>query len=186
MRWNLKLLLPLVLLVAVLLALLLATPLYAIHGIRTALRDNDDVALARHIDFPALRGNLRAQSEDYLARQVGPSVRDNLLGSIALDVAGRLTGGLVESAATPEDVRMLMAGRAIWRQGTASGLDAKRPLSTEPPEDPFEHAHYRFESLDRFSASIDNEGRLPVEVVLRRQGLRWKIAEINLGTQEAR
>ncbi|MCF7220263.1 DUF2939 domain-containing protein [Marilutibacter chinensis] len=180
-----KLLLSLALLATLLLALFMVSPLYAVHGIRSALRENDAAALARHIDFPALQRNLRAQSEDYLARQAGPMVRDTLLGSIALEVAGRLTGSLVEAVATPQGVAMLITGRVAWRQGTASGLTLDEPLGTRPPEDPFEHARYRLQSHDRFSVSLDNDTgsqrQLPVEVVLRRQGLSWKVTEINLG-----
>lgn len=180
-----KLLLSLALLAALLLALFMVSPLYAVHGIRTALRENDDAALARHVDFPALQRNLRAQSDDYLARQAGPLVGDSLLGNLALEVAGRLTGTLVEAVATPDGVRMLMTGRVAWRQGTASGIEPDQPLSTTPADDPFEHARYRLESHDRFSAGLGNGGRLPVEVVLRRQGLTWKVTEINLGEQDA-
>ena len=44
-----------------------AGPYLAIHGIRTALAEQDSGRLQKHVDFPALRVNLRAQVEDALA-----------------------------------------------------------------------------------------------------------------------
>lgn len=179
-----KFLLSLILLAAVLAGLYLASPLYAVNGIRAALREDDAAALARHVDFPALQDNLRAQSEDFIARQAGPVIGDSLLGSVAMAVAGHLSGSLIDYVATPDGVGVLMRGRVAWRQGTASGLELDKPVSTEPAPDPFEHAHYRLQSHDRFSVGLDNPGQMPVEVVLRRQGLSWKVAEINLGEQD--
>ncbi|QDH69955.1 DUF2939 domain-containing protein [Marilutibacter alkalisoli] len=178
-----KRLLPLLIPLFVLLLVYLVSPLPAVQGIRKALRAEDGAALARHVDFPALQANLRAQTEDYIARQAAPGMRDNPFGAFALAVAGRMAGGLAETAATPEGVRMLMAGRVMWRKGTASGLELDKPLTTRPPEDPFRDARYRLESHDRFSAQLPNDGGMPVEVVLYRQGLKWKVGEINLGTQ---
>ena len=41
-----------------------AGPYLAIHGIRAALAEQDTAKLQRHVDFPSLRVNLRAQVED--------------------------------------------------------------------------------------------------------------------------
>src|SRR5690606_41472904 len=49
-----------------------AGPWLAIDGIRRAVADNNAAALERHVDFPALRANLKARADDALARRAGP------------------------------------------------------------------------------------------------------------------
>lgn len=166
------------------------SPLPAVRGIRDALREDDDVALSRHVDYDALGRNLRAHAEDYVARRAGASVRGNVFGAFAVDVAGRVAGGFVESLATPTGVKTLMAGRVAWRQGTASGLSLDAPFSGEPVADPFVNARYRLESLSRFRVTLAGDpeadsGTLAVNVILERQGLRWKLTDIDLDETDA-
>ena len=50
------------------LAWLAAGPWLAVRGISQALEARDTAALARHVDFPRLQANLRAQAQDRLVR----------------------------------------------------------------------------------------------------------------------
>src|SRR5690242_12636691 len=65
-----------------------AGPWLAIRGIEQAIAQRDTAALERHVDFPRLRVNLKAQLDDRMVRAAGQDVASNPLGAIALAMAG--------------------------------------------------------------------------------------------------
>ncbi|WAC64169.1 DUF2939 domain-containing protein [Pseudoxanthomonas sp. SL93] len=170
--------LALVLLLA-LLGYVAAGPYLAIHGIRTALAEQDTGRLEKHVDFPALRVNLRAQVEDYLARQAGPEIASNLFGAAALSVANQVLGRGVDTLVTPMGIAAILQGRSTWKRaiGETVGGDTYAP---PVPADPLKEASHRYESPSRFTATIPDADGNPVVFVFTRQGLRWRLTDIRL------
>ena len=170
--------LALVLLLA-LLGYVAAGPYLAIHGIRTALAEQDTARLERHGDFPALRVNLRAQVEDYLARRAGSGVASNLFGAAALSVANQVLGRGVDTLVTPMGIAAVLQGRATWKRalGETVGGDTYAP---PVPADPLKEARHRYESTSRFTATIPDADGNRVVFVFSRQGLRWRLTDIRL------
>lgn len=156
-----------------------AGPYLAIDGIRRALAEQDTARLQKHVDFPALRVNLRAQLQDHLARSAGADVQSSLLGSIALSVAGNVLGAGVDTLVTPMGIGALLQGRTMWKKaaGQTVGGDTHAP---PVPADPLKYAEHRYESLSRFTATAQDEDGNPVVFVFTRQGLRWKLTDIRL------
>lgn len=107
----------------------IAGPYLALHGIRTAIAEQDTARLQKHVDFPALRVNLRAQVEDYLARRAGPDVSSNLFGAAALSIANQVLGRGVDTLVTPMGIAALLQGRATWKRaiGDTVGGTPMRP-----------------------------------------------------------
>lgn len=163
---------------ALLLALQVVTgPYRTLAAIRTAIIEDDAAALARQVDFPALRASLKAQMEDRLARRYGGDANDGLFARIAVGIAGVALDGAVEVMVTPLGLGALMEGREMWR-GARGAFDPPTPAesATAPLADP----EHRFESTSRFTATVpDDEGR-PVVIVLTRQGLHWRLSDIRL------
>lgn len=157
----------------------IAGPYLAIHGIRTALAEQDTAKLQKHVDFPAVRVNLRAQVEDYLARKAGPDVSSNLFGAAALSIANQVLGRGVDTLVTPMGIAALLQGRATWKRavGETVGGDTYAP---PVPAEPLKDAEHRYESLSRFTATVHDENGSPVVFVLTRQGLRWRLTDIQL------
>ncbi|KAF1722639.1 DUF2939 domain-containing protein [Pseudoxanthomonas wuyuanensis] len=156
-----------------------AGPYLAIHGIRTALAEHDTARLQKHVDFPALRVNLRAQLQDHLVREAGADMQSSLFGSVALSVAGSVLGAGVDTLVTPLGIGALLQGRSMWKKalGETIGGDTHAPAT---PADPLKHAQHRYESLSRFTATApDQDGDLVV-FVFTRQGLRWRLTDIRL------
>lgn len=169
---------------AVVLALLLAYaaagPFLTVHAIREAVQAQDAAALSRQVDFPALRGSLKAQLADRLAREAGADAQDNPFAAFGLRLANGAIGGLVEAMVTPAGLGAVMEGRKVWDRASgvppppgdaATGAGAHAPL-----QDP----QYRCESLSRVTATVrDAEGR-PLVFVLTRHGLRWTLSDLRL------
>ncbi len=156
-----------------------AGPYLAIHGIRDALAEQDTAKLERHVDFPALRVNLRAQAEDYLARRAGPEVQSNVFGAFALSVANGALGRSVDTLVTPLGIAALLQGRSMWKQaiGETVGGDTYAPAV---PADPLKNAQLRYESASRFTATVHDASGDPIVCVFTRQGLRWRLTDIRL------
>jgi hypothetical protein len=162
-----------------------AGPFMTIHSIREAIQAEDTSALAEHVDFPILRQNLRAQLEDYLARQAGNGFQDNAFGALALGLANRAAAGAVDAVATPAGIGAVLQGRGLLHRITGGGIRDDDTFAHAPPPDPLGDARYRFESPSRFTATVRNDDGDPVIFVLHRQGLRWKLDDIRLPLGDA-
>ena len=163
-----------------------AGPYLTMHAIKSALRQQDAGALAEQVDFPALRASLKAQLLDAMVRGAGEDMQANPLGAFALTMATGLVNGTVEAMVTPIGLAGVMEGRKVWSNTRDSfsrpATDAQgAPLAA--PE-PLRDARYRYESLSRFTATVDDESGKPVVFVLRRDGLSWKLADIRLPLAE--
>ena len=169
------------LLVAVLLALgtyVVAGPYLAINGIRTALAEQDTGKLERHVDFPALRVSIKAQMEDKLARRTG-GMQSNLAGAFALSIANNFVGSGVDAMVTPLGIGALLQGRSLWKKSIGETVDGDS-YSKAVPVDPLKQAVRRYESPSRFTATVLDEDGKPMVFVFKRNGLRWKLADIRL------
>ena len=169
------------LIVVVLLALgsyVVAGPYLAINGIRTALAEQDTGKLERHVDFPALRVSIKAQMEDKLARRTG-GMQSNLAGAFALSIANNFVGSGVDAMVTPLGIGALLQGRSLWKKSIGETVDGDS-YSKAVPVDPLKQAVRRYESPSRFTATVLDEDGKPMVFVFKRNGLRWKLADIRL------
>lgn len=165
---------------AALLAYAAAGPYLTINAIRGAVQARDAQALAEQVDFPALRGSLKAQLGDRIAREAGAQAAGNPFAAFGLAVANSLAGGLVDAMVTPTGLGAMMEGRKVWDR--ASGLPPPRSdaAAATPRERLLQEASYRYESASRFTATVQDEQGRPVIFVLTRHGLRWKLSDIRL------
>lgn len=165
------------------LAYVAAGPFLAIDSIRGAIERNDTAELARHVDFPTLRANLRAQVDDYLVRKAGADVQASPFGAIALRIAGEAAGGIVDVLATPAGIGFVLEGRTAWHRISGGGISSSDTYAHRPPTDLLADADYRYESLSRFTATVRNRDGAPVVFVLTRDGVRWRVSDVRLPLQ---
>lgn len=156
-----------------------AGPYLAIHGISEAIEKRDTAQLSRHVDFPALRINLKAQLGDYVVRRGGRQLQSSLLGAVALGMAGNLAGAGVDTLVTPAGIGALLQGQDVWKRATGDrvGSDTYAPPS---PARPLRGARHRYDSLSQFSATTQTRDGHDIVFVLSRDGLRWRLSNIIL------
>lgn len=159
-------------------AYVVAGPYLAINGIRTALIEQDTGRLERHVDFPALRVSIKAQMQDKLARRTG-DMQSNLAGAFALSIANNFVGSGVDAMVTPLGIGALLQGRSLWKKSLGETVDGDS-YSKAVPVDPLKQAVRRYESPSRFTATVLDEEGKPMVFVFKRNGLRWKLADIRL------
>lgn len=161
-----------------------AGPYLAVRGISQAIAQRDSAALERHVDFPRLRANLKAQLDDYVVRRAGPQIQSSLLGGIALQLAGGLTGAGVDTLVTPLGIGAMLQGHQLWKRASGDTVDGDT-WSPPAPAQPLKDARQHFESTSRFTATVSTADGRPVVFVLDRQGLRWRLTDIRLPLQPA-
>jgi len=167
-----------VLLVAMVLGYVAAGPYLTVRAIREAVKTEDASALARQVDFPALRTSLKLQVNDRIVRQAGADVQSSLLGALGLTVATGLAGGMVDAMVTPVGLGALMEGRKLLNRG--AGVAPPSRSDTSQQAEPLQDPRYRFESTSRFTATVSSDAGEPVVFVLTRDGLHWKLSDIRL------
>lgn len=172
---------------AVLVALLAWTasgPYRTVNAIRDAAQARDAAAMAKQVDFPALRSSLKAQLGSHLLREVGAPSPDNPFAVFGLGIANGLVGGLVDTMVTPTGLGAMMEGRKVWDRASGLPPPSSDEARTSSEPRPLQDAQYRYESLSRFTATVhDDQGR-PVVFVMTRHGLDWKLSDIRLPLQE--
>lgn len=159
-----------------------AGPYLTVRAIRGAVVEQDAAALARQVDFPALRDSLKAQLRQRLLDSVGINPQAGLLGEFGGMVAGGLVNATVETMVTPTGLGALMEGRKVWRR-VGDGIarpDMADPSSARPPVEPLQGARYRYESSTRFTATVRDDNGRPIVFVMTRDGLRWRLSDIRL------
>lgn len=152
-------------------------PWRAMAGIHRAVQARDAAALARHVDFPALRASLKPQVQDRIVRAAGADAQSGRFASFGLTVATGLAGGLVDAMVTPVGLGAIMEGRRTWdRVGNVPPPSAGAHHEAAPVPDP----NLRFESLSRASAVVALDDGSELTLVLSRDGIRWRLTEIRL------
>lgn len=156
-----------------------AGPWLAMRGIEQALQARSPAQLERHIDFPTLRINLKAQLADRITRAAGPQVQANRFGALATLAAGKLAGAGVDTVVTPAGLASLLHGQGLLRRASGHTETADTWSGPATPK-PFAQVQWRYESLQRFTATrTDADGHATV-FVFARQGLRWRLVDITL------
>ena len=185
-----------------LLAYVAAGPWLTVRGIQRAVDARDASALSRHVDFPRLRSSLKAQLSDRLVRRAGEETQSSLFGGLALRLAEGAIDAAVETMITPLGIGALMQGQ-VFRDRLGEAAEAATTAATPGPSaDPESgavsgstpteadtpvavqtqkaKADYRIESASRISATLHDASGRPIEFVLVRHGLQWKLADIRL------
>lgn len=174
-----KVVVVLVLLLLGLLGWTAAGPYLAIRGISQAIEQRDTGRLERHVDFPTLRMNLKAQLADQVVRRAGVDAQSSMFGAVAISLAGNLAGAGVDAMVTPTGIAALLQGHALWKRASGQTIGGDSYAPTEPAQ-PLKDASHRFESLSRFTATVHSDDGQPLVFVLDRQGLQWRLTDIRL------
>ena len=154
-------------------------PWRAMAGIHRAVEAGDAQALARHVDFPALRASLKPQVQDRIVRAAGGDAQAGPFAAFGLGVATGLAGGLVDAMVTPAGLGAIMEGRKVWDRlgnvppGAPSGTPAADADAAPGPR-------LRLESPSRASAVVTLDDGSELTLVLARRGLQWRLTEIRL------
>jgi len=139
---------------------------WAVNSLERAAKRNDLKAIAQKVDLEAVKENLK--------KNAGPGKSKDFLEIVGATLATVVTGPVIDSAITPENVAKLI--RAMLEPP---------PAKKGEPEPLRPDAQMHYESLDRFVVDLvetDKEGRTKTTgIIFRRQGLfGWKLTSVEM------
>jgi hypothetical protein len=156
-------------------AWLFFSPHLTVYAMVSAARARDAAALNRHINFPALRENLKA---DFTAKLADTSNHrtDNPLASLGASLASALVAPVVDYLITPESITLMLQGNVPNPHGIGAGTPTKSSdMETE--------AAMNYEGVNRFVVKVRKKGtgEPPVQLVFTRSGLfSWRLSSVRL------
>ena len=157
----------------------LAMPYLTIHEMRVAARERDAPALSAHIDFPGVRQSFKDQFKAVIDGKLSAESNDNVLAKIGAGFATVVVDGVIEFMVTPEGIQRLMSGAKPYEAD-----ERERGSTASRKNKPFANVSSRYVSLNRFVATVKTDEGEPIDFVLHRRGLGWKLAEIRLPLQD--
>lgn len=154
-----------------------AAPYLTAYRMKTAADAGDSAAVARHIDFDAVRESLRAQVGGRIGAEVDARAGDNpLAAAIGGALGGAAADRAIDAYVTPEGMAALMRGEDPSPGGPVGGIMAERIEDVEAS------AGYR--SVNRFAVVLtDPASGRNADFILTRRGVGWKVTEVVLPLQ---
>ena len=142
------------------------TPIWTLQAMRDAAKNHDTARLSEHVDYPALRQNLKAELGAYLAREAAKGAGDS--GSkLGAAIAMAFVGPVVDAAVSPQGVEAMFAVESRGQDATL-----KVPVRAG------DHPIISRAGLSTFR--VYGEDPSKGALVFHLEGLVWKLAGIDL------
>lgn len=151
------------------------SPHLTLRAMKSAAERGDGAALSEHVDFPAVRENLKAQINAMIMQDAGKAENPEMAAAGAM-LVNALAGPMIDAMVTPEALTAMMQGKAPGNAGALTDADGKADSAPQP------EISSGYEGYDRFVVNVsDPGGKTPVKFVLSRQGVvAWKLTAIEL------
>ena len=161
-------------LVFVLAGYLIASPYFTTYQMQRAADARDGEALSEHVDFPAVRQNLKDQFNAEVASSLGETEEDNPFAALGAAFGSLMIDRVVDAFVTPAGIARMMEGD-VPEPSPSSDDEPRRDNEREP----FSEASMAYEGFSKFAVTVhDEETDDDIRFILRRHGLGWKLTEI--------
>jgi Protein of unknown function (DUF2939) len=155
------------------------TPYMAVNKLQAAAERGDAEALNEMVDFPALRTSIRTEIQGATAR--GIQKDGGVFAALGAAAAGFVVGPVVDAAVTPQGIGMLMKGQSPRRNGQDDSNDDDDNWRDDVK------ISRRWEGSDKFAIHYSDRasGDERIALVMRRDGLRWRLTGVRFPTAAA-
>ena len=153
---------------------LYASPYLALNNIKDATKARDAEELSSYIDFPSVKQGVKDQVKAKFATEMLAGEGQGGFEALGSMFATAMIDQLVDGLISPEGLADMMLG-----EQEAS----KEDTTTQEQSSPSDNLEYEtgYTSFNSFDVDIYNEeGGEPFNIVLHRDGLSWKVANINI------
>jgi Protein of unknown function (DUF2939) len=164
------------LLLCVAAAWLFFAPNLAYRKLQRAAERGDVAALNEVVDFPALRTSFKENIRTAAAREISADA-GNPFAALGGAVAGALLGRIVDMAVTPSGIAAMTEGQDPRDGDEKEGEKAER-----------RDVKRGYEGPNRWVVSYRDpqNGGEQYALIMRREGLGWKLAEVRFGRDAER
>ena len=169
-------------------AALYASPYWALRTLSTAVQNQDAATVAEHVDFPALREDLKGQLLLKVQREMArPGVESQPFSGLGQMFAMGLVNQMVDGLVSPTGVALALKNGAVLR-GIASGIPGASSETPQGSESGDKKKQPKPQRGD-FTLRYDNWSTVHVQpkdgtsssFTLRRDGLlSWKLVAMDL------
>lgn len=155
-----------------------ASPYYTLHQMKTALAARDAAALAEHVDFPALRENIKQQINGAMADGIQATAgADNPFAAMGQALVSSMTNKMVDAMVSPAGV-VALVNKSVVSSDEKVGSGEAAPGPKTDSKARYTAAYAGWDSFVIRPADRQEEGG---GLVLRRHGLwSWKLSAIEI------
>lgn len=165
---------------AALLALAYFAPHLTVHAMHRAALRGDAEALARHVDFPAVREHAKAQFAQAASERLGGDGSGGWR-DFGAALAASAAAPAIDALISEQTLTGLFAGRGLMRQGRDLLAPANAPTADAPPAPWQPSMGYTDFSTFTVRFDLDGDPDKPVSLVFKRyRGLWWKLSAVEL------
>lgn len=161
-----------------------ASPYLAVRAMRDAASAGDAPGVAKHVDFPALKDSLKASMTAVVMKSSNEVDADNPLAGAAAMFAMAFMGPMIDAAASPEGLTMLMKHGTILQPPVAAAEGMNQDQNENPDHTTATlDARMSYRDLSTFVVTLkDTSGSdAPLGLVFRRHGIAsWKLTSLEL------
>ncbi|MDZ8118261.1 DUF2939 domain-containing protein [Pontiella agarivorans] len=156
--------------VVVALGWFIGSPYVTVHQIKTAIEEDNDEALMRQIDFPALRENFKEQLQGAWQKKMGiPQENRSLGGLVGAGFGNILIDTMVDEYVTPSALTEMMR----WKADAGYQVPGRSPDAEH--ETVFADARLRYQAWDTFAIILPGDEGDVLKLILQRRGIGWKL-----------
>ncbi|PNK59996.1 DUF2939 domain-containing protein [Psychrobacter sp. FDAARGOS_221] len=167
--------------VVIIAAYLYASPYLALRSIKNAALEGNADVLSEHIDFPSVKQSLKDQINAQLMKEVAKEDADGFEALGAM-LATAMIDPIVDSIVTPEGIAMMVQGKEPLQQDDAEdeSKDATEAMEAElNPNIDYKTGYVSYKTFKVTLSNKDHDGE-PMDIIMRRDGLGWKVTRIAL------
>ncbi len=160
--------------IVLLLGWYVASPYIALHQMRAAAENRDAEALSEHIDFPALKEDLKASFSAKMMAEAAKAPSDEPFAAAGSALAMAMIGPMIDAMVTPQAVAMMMKGEKPSPANMAE-------QSSEPQREPNVSASYK--GLNTFAVTVSEpeDQTSSFKLIFKRHGFfNWKLTSAEL------
>ena len=151
-------------------------PFITMNSIKNAVESGDSEQLSEDIDFVSVRRNLKEQFSAAMGAEAIGELSDNPFGALALAFSDKLVEGMLDTFVTPSGIVSIINGRNPLKKIDSDLTEVDD--SEQKFAELWDKSSFGFDDTDRFSIWVTNDEGDEVRVVMRRQGLKWRLTNI--------
>jgi hypothetical protein len=148
------------------------SPYLTLNNMKNATENRNPDALSQEIDFPSLRISIKDNIKAQVMKQIA-GAGTAATAKMTPELVEKMVSPTIDKLVTPEGIEQLMQDKVPGAKIDLSNLDRDMAKSD---------IKMGYESLDRFVVHITDkvDRSKDVSLILKRDGLAWKLAGIDI------
>ena len=154
------------------------SPYLTLNKMRNATENQNVDALAKEIDFPELRVSIKESIKAQVLKQISGAETGTSAGKLSIpkmtpELVEKMVNPMVDKLVTPEGLEQLINNKVPGAKIDLANLD--RDIANSDIK-------MGYESIDRFIVHITDkvDRSKDVSLILKRDGLAWKLSGIDI------